>query len=79
MFQNTLCCDYGTKGTKTSGYDCLMIPGASKATGGAAPATQCGGGGGLVTATGTTLKTVCCKFIFHQDIEKYIATVRASF
>ena len=40
-----------------------MIPGAAKAataTMKVAP-TQCGGAGGLVTASGTTGKTICCK------------------
>jgi hypothetical protein len=49
------------------GYDCVMIPGASKFT---APVQRpvgqsiCGNGAGLVTATGgvDNTKTVCSKF-----------------
>ena len=56
------CCAYGTKGTKTTGvYDCLMIPAATKTGGGNTPSAICGGNGGIVTAAGTTGKTVCCK------------------
>ena len=52
----------------TAGYDCIMIPGASKATGTnqMVPAAQCGGFQGLVTAkatSATTSKTVCSKYI----------------
>jgi hypothetical protein len=58
-----VCCNYGTDGKKTSGFDCLMIPGAVKATTNsiAVAVTQCGGLGGLVTATGTASVTICCK------------------
>ena len=56
------CCAYGTKGTKTTGvYDCLMIPAATKTGGTNTPSAMCGGAGGIVTASGTTGKTVCCK------------------
>ena len=61
-----MCCAYGTKGTKTDvGYDCVVIPGASKVT---APVNQitpnaiCGRSNGLVTAKGKINKTVCSKF-----------------
>lgn len=66
FFKQSECCGYGTDGKKTN-YDCLMIPGAQKDAVGAkgsiqnVPPTQCGGGGGLVTATGMTSTTVCCK------------------
>ena len=58
------CCGYGTDGKKsTGGYDCLMIPGAEKATGTPVPPTNCGGMKGLVTvAAGMTSTTICCKF-----------------
>ena len=62
-----MCCAYGTdgKGSKV-GYDCVIIPGASKFT---APVNVpvanaiCGKNIGLVTAKGTTAKTICSKFI----------------
>ena len=44
------------------GFDCLMIPGASKKTGfEPTPVSMCAGGAGLITAMGVTSKTVCCK------------------
>jgi len=49
----------------TSGYDCVMIPGASKATAAKNPAPNslCGNGAGLVTvAAGVISKTVCSKY-----------------
>jgi len=67
LVTTSLCCGYGTDGMKTTaGYDCIMIPGASKATGTnqMVPAAQCGGFQGLVTAkatSATTSKTVCTK------------------
>jgi len=67
------CCAYGTKGTKTTGvYDCLMIPAATKTGGGNTPSAICGGNGGIVTAAGTTGKTVCSKAVpfrmeFYSD------------
>ena len=66
VFQTSLCCGYGTDGMKTTaGYDCIMIPGASKATGTMVPPAQCGGFQGLVTAKAskqTSSKTVCSKY-----------------
>ena len=32
--------------------------------------SQCGGRGGLVTASGTTGKTICCKYFFFAFPEK---------
>ena len=68
-----MCCGYGTdgKGTK-QGYDCVVIPGASKATvpvNVPVPYTICGKSAGLVTATGTKAKakTVCSR-LFHSSI-----------
>lgn len=61
----SVCCAYGTAGTKTSGYDCLIIPGAEKDTNGAVKADQfCGRSQGLVTAsmmTGMPGVTVCSR------------------
>lgn len=61
--KHSLCCSYGVDGMKTEGYDCIMIPGAAKNTASskASPATICGSGGGLVSATGVVGKTVCSK------------------
>lgn len=59
------CCGYGSKATKTTGADCIIIPGATSTKGGVAPISQCGGSKGVYTATskgavGTT-KTICSK------------------
>ena len=64
--QPSQCCDYGITGKKTTGGgDCIIIPGAEKKTStknlGVA-ACQAGGQKGLVTKTGTTAATVCCKY-----------------
>ena len=68
IFQQTMCCAYGTKGTKTTiGYDCVQIPGASKATSPVnqiVPNTICGRSAGLVTAKGKVNKTICSKKCF---------------
>ena len=58
------CCGYGADGKKSdAGYDCLMIPGAEKATGTPVAPTNCGGMGGLVTVnSGVASATICCKF-----------------
>ena len=61
--KNTLCCGYGAKGTKTTGYDCVIIPGAMKADSvapAALPNSVCGRDKGLVAASGTTPVTLCC-------------------
>ena len=60
-----MCCQYGTDGNKiaTAGYDCLQIPGASKADAAALVAPKlCGSAFGLVTAAGVTQVTICCKY-----------------
>ena len=56
------CCGYGTKGTITTGSDSLQIPNLTTANGAVKPSVMCGGKGGLVTAAGTTSKTVCSKY-----------------
>ena len=49
-------------GTKTSGFDCIVIPGASKTGGSEVIATkQCGRSKGIVTAQGGASATVCSK------------------
>ncbi len=55
------CCGYGADGKKTN-YDCVQIPGATKAADSAELAAMgfCGRLG-LVSATGTTAATICCK------------------
>ena len=55
---------WGTKGTKTTGTgDFIFIPNLTTVSGIAKPEFQAGGKGGLVTASGTTSKTVCSKFL----------------
>ena len=51
---------------KTTGYDCIVIPGAEKQADGAAVAAtkQCGRSKGLVTADDGANATVCSEFIF---------------
>ena len=51
---------------KTTGYDCIVIPGAEKQADGAAVAAtkQCGRTKGLVTADDGANATVCSKTIF---------------
>jgi len=57
------CCGYGADGMKTTGYDCIVIPGAEKQADGAAVAAtkQCGRTKGLVTADDGANATVCSK------------------
>jgi len=52
------------------GYDCVMIPGASKITANNNPAPNsiCGQGAGLVTATGMTSTTVCSKRLYKDKL-----------
>jgi len=60
----TMCCQYGTDGNKiaTAGYDCLQIPGASKADAAALVAPKlCGSAFGLVSAAGVAQVTICSK------------------
>jgi len=61
LIKGSLCCGYGTKGTKTTGGDCLQIPNAIITAGTKKPSCIAGGVGGLVTASGTTSKTLCSK------------------
>jgi hypothetical protein len=67
-----MCCGYKQTGKGTSGFDCLMIPGASKAAsnpGTLVPQTVCGRSQGLVTsAAGTTATTICCKACLHEQL-----------
>ena len=54
-------------GTATMGYDCIVIPGAVKATAASAVVTatkQCGRSKGLITADGGNAATVCSKFTY---------------
>ena len=65
-----MCCGYGSLGLTTKGYDCVVIPGAAKATSPYAgvPNQFCGGGGfNTIAAGSTTYVTVCSKFINIKD------------
>ena len=55
---------------QTDGYDCVLIPGALKATNTAIVGTEniCGRSAGLVTATGMTSTTVCSEYDNDLDI-----------
>jgi hypothetical protein len=59
-----LCCAYGKSGKKTTGYDCVTIPGALKVTKTSVPGPQryCGRSAGLVSVTGMAAKTICCEY-----------------
>ena len=72
MIKATACCGYGVAGVRVAasqaGYDCIMIPGATKAAfNGEVPVSQCGRNLGLASATDdgaaatTSGITVCCK------------------
>ena len=67
VVKQSSCCGYGSNGMKSTGvYDCIIIPGAVKASDSAAkPSKQCGGMKGLVTATNGLTMTVCCKYFFY--------------
>ena len=63
IFKGSVCCGYGSDGKKTTGYDCIVIPGAAKTGGALIPNNAFCGGYGLVTANaGTTSKTICSEF-----------------
>ncbi len=64
--KGSICCGYAFNRNAATGFDCLMIPGASRATPNrnAAPNSICGNGKGLITtikAIKQASKTVCCK------------------
>ena len=73
IFQGTKCCNYGADGNKIAttkgGYDCVIIPGALKATDSALKSPKiCGSMMGLISATGTISVTLCCKSNFMCNI-----------
>ncbi len=69
--QGSVCCGYGAAGLATSGYDCVMIPGASKASNyNPVPNSICGNGNGLVTTViGNTSATVCSKLVRLVEVK----------
>ena len=64
-----MCCGYGTTGAATMGYDCVIIPQASKMTGGDLLASEfCGRA--LVTSMLGALAgpgSVCCKLSYEME------------
>lgn len=65
LFQGSKCCGYGSKGTDTKGYDCLVIPGAAKTAGALIKNNAfCGQFGLVTTKSGTTRKTICSESKF---------------
>ncbi len=65
VLQHAVCCGYGVAGVGTTGYDCVIVPGAVKS---ASPYTGvanqfCGGGGFAVINAGTAFVTVCSKLV----------------
>ena len=73
--QGTKCCNYGADGkkivTSKGGYDCILIPGASLA-GAIKPNKICGNNMGIITATGITSATLCCKSILFINYQFFI-------
>jgi hypothetical protein len=67
--QNSVCCGYGDTGKNTKGYDCLVIPGASKFTGKTILAANHFCGNALVTANNvaSTSKTICSESYLKLD------------
>jgi hypothetical protein len=64
-FQGSICCGYGAGGVDLNGYDCVMIPGASKVTNAIytpAPNSICGNKKGLVKVVSGASTTLCSKF-----------------
>ena len=67
--QPTVCCGYGINGDKTTGYDCVMVPGASsKLSGNVKSPSICGRR--FVTASGNTAATICCELNFLVEYFK---------
>jgi len=59
-----ICCNYGSKGTATKGYDCVVIPGVAKTGGTKITNVAICGNVGLITKSGTSKaggkgKTLC--------------------
>jgi hypothetical protein len=68
--QGSICCGYGSTGKATSGYDCVIIPGAMKMTASTLVNNLaiCGAGG-LAVATAviaTGGNTICSKSTEHH-------------
>ena len=64
------CCGYGTNGAGTGGFDCVMIPSASKQmTSNVILAANaiCGRSMGLVSAGGGASATVCCAYFKMKE------------
>eukprot|EP00096_Caligus_rogercresseyi_P007893 TRINITY_DN26032_c0_g1_i1.p1 TRINITY_DN26032_c0_g1~~TRINITY_DN26032_c0_g1_i1.p1 ORF type:complete len:403 (+),score=38.83 TRINITY_DN26032_c0_g1_i1:23-1210(+) len=60
--KGSVCCGYGEDGKKTSGYDCVIIPGAEKKTGKVVNSNAiCGRSVGLVDMTMGAAATVCSR------------------
>ena len=71
--QDSLCCGYGKDGIQTAaGYDCLLLPlvTASPTAGTIKNSDlQCGNKGGIgLSTSGTTLSTICCKFMVSMAL-----------
>ena len=78
-----MCCGYGTDGKQSKvGYDCVVIPGASKATlpvNTPAPNVYCGRSAGLVSkksGDATANKTICSEFLSKILISLIIAVLK---
>ena len=59
------CCNYGSDGKKTTGYDCLLIPGALKTLTTTIPALAsafCGRSQGIGTVSAAPGKTICSEY-----------------
>jgi hypothetical protein len=65
--QGEICCNYGSKGTATKGYDCVVIPGVAKTGGTKITNVAICGNVGLITKSGTSKsggkgKTLCSEY-----------------
>ena len=69
-----MACGYGATGKKTTGYDCVMIPGGSTFTNGAMKGDSVGGrifNMVIANAIATVSASVCCEYrsLCHQFLQ----------
>lgn len=67
-----MCCGYGLDGKGTKGYDCIVIPGASKVNAPGTPVANNICGQALATIAGGTViaTTICSKYLYL--LSKYL-------
>jgi hypothetical protein len=73
--QGSICCNYGSKGTGTVGFDCIVIPGVAKTGGAQLVNNAICGNNGLLTGE-NVMKTFFSSLLMFRQISSRVCALK---